>query len=85
VEAINGANCIYICSKTLFPPSSLSLSPSLPFSLSSSSSMVRTRTAAKPAATTDSEPQNDDNLEVISIGSLYNGPWDKKYWSSSRV
>jgi hypothetical protein len=47
--------------------------------------MVRTRTAAKPAATTDSEPPNDDNLEVISIGSLYNGPWDKKYWSSSRV
>ncbi|CAJ2636399.1 unnamed protein product [Trifolium pratense] len=42
--------------------------------------MVRTRTAAP----TDSEPENDDNLEVISIGSLYNGPWDKKYWSSSR-
>ncbi|KAI4357999.1 hypothetical protein L6164_001908 [Bauhinia variegata] len=25
-----------------------------------------------------------DGLEIISIGSLYKGPWDKKYWSSSR-
>ncbi|KAL5553593.1 hypothetical protein UlMin_040994 [Ulmus minor] len=25
-----------------------------------------------------------DGLEITSIGSLYNGPWDKKYWSSSR-
>ncbi|CAJ2637524.1 unnamed protein product [Trifolium pratense] len=46
--------------------------------------MVRSRTAAKPTAPTDSEPENADNLEVISIGSLYNGPWEKKYWSSSR-
>ncbi|XVF85783.1 hypothetical protein PTKIN_Ptkin17bG0145400 [Pterospermum kingtungense] len=33
------------------------------------------------------EGENDaklDGLEIISIGSLYNGPWDKKYWSSSR-
>lgn len=48
--------------------------------------MVRTRTAAKPAAPSPNAaaPENADNLEVISIGSLYNGPWDKKYWSSSR-
>ncbi|GAB4829032.1 hypothetical protein Ancab_018691 [Ancistrocladus abbreviatus] len=25
-----------------------------------------------------------DDLEIVSIGALYNGPWDKKYWSSSR-
>ncbi|GLT36955.1 hypothetical protein SLA2020_113000 [Shorea laevis] len=25
-----------------------------------------------------------DGLEIISIGSLYRGPWEKKYWSSSR-
>ncbi|KAI4302182.1 hypothetical protein MLD38_037963 [Melastoma candidum] len=25
-----------------------------------------------------------DGLELLSIGSLYSGPWDKKYWSSSR-
>ncbi|PPD72645.1 hypothetical protein GOBAR_DD30451 [Gossypium barbadense] len=25
-----------------------------------------------------------DDLEIISIGSLYKGPWEKKYWSSSR-
>ncbi|MFQ6663259.1 hypothetical protein Gotur_030851 [Gossypium turneri] len=24
-----------------------------------------------------------DNLEIVSIGSLYKGPWEKKYWSSS--
>jgi len=49
--------------------------------------MVKTRTAAKPAAPSPNAaaPENADNLEVISIGSLYNGPWDKKYWSSSRV
>ncbi|KAA8532878.1 hypothetical protein F0562_033005 [Nyssa sinensis] len=28
--------------------------------------------------------ENTDGLEIISIGTLYNGPWDKKYWSSSR-
>ncbi|KAK3039815.1 hypothetical protein RJ639_027128 [Escallonia herrerae] len=26
-----------------------------------------------------------DGLEIISIGALYEGPWEKKYWSSSRV
>ncbi|KAJ0963524.1 hypothetical protein J5N97_028646 [Dioscorea zingiberensis] len=25
-----------------------------------------------------------DGLEITSIGTLYEGPWDKKYWSSSR-
>ncbi|XP_042052237.1 uncharacterized protein LOC121797660 isoform X2 [Salvia splendens] len=25
-----------------------------------------------------------DDIEIISIGKLYNGAWDKKYWSSSR-
>ncbi|GMI99857.1 hypothetical protein like AT1G26330 [Hibiscus trionum] len=25
-----------------------------------------------------------DDLEIVSIGSLYKGPWEKKYWSSSR-
>ncbi|KAL8138134.1 hypothetical protein V2J09_004135 [Rumex salicifolius] len=25
-----------------------------------------------------------DGLEILSVGSLYGGPWDKKYWSSSR-
>ncbi|KAK4430102.1 hypothetical protein Salat_1310900 [Sesamum alatum] len=27
---------------------------------------------------------NSDGIEIISIGRLYTGPWDKKYWSSSR-
>ncbi|MFQ6637473.1 hypothetical protein Gotur_012626 [Gossypium turneri] len=26
-----------------------------------------------------------DDLEIVSIGSVYKGPWEKKYWSSSRV
>ncbi|OMO93525.1 hypothetical protein CCACVL1_06455 [Corchorus capsularis] len=30
------------------------------------------------------ESAKSDGLEIISIGSLYIGPWDKKYWSSSR-
>ncbi|KAK4263611.1 hypothetical protein QN277_029000 [Acacia crassicarpa] len=31
------------------------------------------------------EPEEkSDGLEIISIGSLYKGRWDKKYWSSSR-
>lgn len=59
---------------------SVSLSTSL-----SHFSMVRSRSAAKPSTPADAEPENDDKLELISIGSLYNGPWDKKYWSSSRV
>ncbi|MFQ6637472.1 hypothetical protein Gotur_012626 [Gossypium turneri] len=25
-----------------------------------------------------------DDLEIVSIGSVYKGPWEKKYWSSSR-
>ncbi|KAE8661454.1 hypothetical protein F3Y22_tig00113725pilonHSYRG00346 [Hibiscus syriacus] len=25
-----------------------------------------------------------DDLEIVSIGSLYKVPWEKKYWSSSR-
>ncbi|CAL9164676.1 unnamed protein product [Musa hybrid cultivar] len=25
-----------------------------------------------------------DDLEITSIGALYRGPWDKKYWSASR-
>ena len=29
--------------------------------------------------------EKPDGLEIASIGSLYAGPWDKKYWSSSRV
>ncbi|CAN6477893.1 unnamed protein product [Victoria cruziana] len=28
--------------------------------------------------------QNDDGLEIVAIGSLYRGPWVKKYWSCSR-
>ncbi|KAL2905350.1 Histone-lysine N-methyltransferase ATX2 [Bienertia sinuspersici] len=27
---------------------------------------------------------NSDGLEILSIGALYTGAWDKKYWSSSR-
>ncbi|RWW62766.1 hypothetical protein BHE74_00030088 [Ensete ventricosum] len=26
-----------------------------------------------------------DDLEITSIGALYRGQWDKKYWSASRV
>ncbi|KAK9276843.1 hypothetical protein L1049_006380 [Liquidambar formosana] len=32
----------------------------------------------------EQEEAKPDGLEITSIGSLYNGPWDKKYWSSSR-
>jgi hypothetical protein len=32
-----------------------------------------------------SEDDKSDGLDITSTGSLYNGPWDKKYWSSSRV
>ncbi|KAK9034200.1 hypothetical protein V6N11_050374 [Hibiscus sabdariffa] len=31
----------------------------------------------------EAAPKSDD-LEIVSIGSLYKGPWEKKYWSSSR-
>ncbi|GMY25815.1 hypothetical protein FCV25MIE_21057 [Fagus crenata] len=30
------------------------------------------------------EDDKSDGLDITSTGSLYNGPWDKKYWSSSR-
>ncbi|PON97232.1 Guanine nucleotide-binding protein, beta subunit [Trema orientale] len=30
------------------------------------------------------DEEKPDGLEITSIGSLYGGPWDKKYWSSSR-
>ncbi|XP_024018311.1 uncharacterized protein LOC21409112 [Morus notabilis] len=30
------------------------------------------------------DKEKQDGLEITSIGSLYTGPWDKKYWSSSR-
>ncbi|XP_058183113.1 uncharacterized protein LOC131301036 isoform X1 [Rhododendron vialii] len=30
------------------------------------------------------DEEKSDGLEIISIGKLYSGPWDKKYWSSSR-
>ncbi|XP_057531121.1 uncharacterized protein LOC130809378 isoform X3 [Amaranthus tricolor] len=30
------------------------------------------------------EDAKSDGLEILSIGVLYSGPWDKKYWSSSR-
>lgn len=43
-------------------------------------SMAKTRSAENPVP-----EENSDGLEIISIGSLYKGPWDKKYWSSSRV
>ncbi|CAI9096435.1 OLC1v1032586C2 [Oldenlandia corymbosa var. corymbosa] len=28
--------------------------------------------------------EQSDGLEIICIGKLYSGPWEKKYWSSSR-
>ncbi|KAL1198392.1 hypothetical protein V5N11_004212 [Cardamine amara subsp. amara] len=31
-----------------------------------------------------SEDRKSDDLEIVSVGALYNGSWDKKYWSSSR-
>ncbi|CAK9142437.1 unnamed protein product [Ilex paraguariensis] len=30
------------------------------------------------------DEEKSDGLEIISVGTLYSGPWDKKYWSSSR-
>ncbi|GAB2220612.1 hypothetical protein Droror1_Dr00008274 [Drosera rotundifolia] len=35
-------------------------------------------------AKTDEEGSKSDGLEIVSIGALYCGPLDKKYWSSSR-
>ncbi|CAN8291517.1 unnamed protein product [Cochlearia groenlandica] len=31
-----------------------------------------------------SEDKISDDLEIVSVGSVYIGAWDKKYWSSSR-
>ncbi|KAL8230010.1 hypothetical protein R6Q57_014910 [Mikania cordata] len=28
--------------------------------------------------------EKSDGLDIVSIGKLYEGPWEKKYWSSSR-
>ncbi|CAH9115012.1 unnamed protein product [Cuscuta europaea] len=28
--------------------------------------------------------EKSDGLEIVSVGKLYSGPWEKKYWSSSR-
>lgn len=28
--------------------------------------------------------EKSDGLEIVSIGKIYTGPWEKKYWSSSR-
>ncbi|XP_065860602.1 uncharacterized protein [Euphorbia lathyris] len=36
------------------------------------------------AKSADDVEEKLDGLEIISIGSLYSGTWDKKYWSSSR-
>lgn len=33
---------------------------------------------------TPDEEWKSDGLEILSIGTLYSGSWDKKYWSSSR-
>ncbi|KAH9772326.1 FYR C-terminal domain-containing protein [Citrus sinensis] len=33
----------------------------------------------------DEEEVKSEGLEIVSIGYLYNGPWEKKYWSSSRL
>ncbi|XP_024007740.1 uncharacterized protein LOC18992450 [Eutrema salsugineum] len=30
------------------------------------------------------EDRKSDDLEIVSVGALYSGSWDKKYWSSSR-
>ncbi|KAL0748797.1 hypothetical protein Bca101_030799 [Brassica carinata] len=38
---------------------------------------------ASPSAV--SEDWKSDDLEIVSVGDLYNGSCDKKYWSSSRV
>ncbi|KAK7346135.1 hypothetical protein VNO80_20650 [Phaseolus coccineus] len=44
--------------------------------------MAKTRRAEK-AAEAEAE-DGGDGLEIISIGSLYKGAWDKKYWTTSR-
>ncbi|EOA36038.1 hypothetical protein CARUB_v10008119mg, partial [Capsella rubella] len=31
-----------------------------------------------------SQDRKSDDLEIVSVGALYSGSWDKKYWSSSR-
>ncbi|CDY16152.1 BnaA09g28860D [Brassica napus] len=37
---------------------------------------------ASPSAV--SEDRKSDDIEIVSVGALYSGSWDKKYWSSSR-
>ncbi|KAF1862814.1 hypothetical protein Lal_00040082 [Lupinus albus] len=32
----------------------------------------------------EDKPPIDDGIEIVSIGSLYKGPWDKKFWTTSR-
>ncbi|CAH8390132.1 unnamed protein product [Eruca vesicaria subsp. sativa] len=32
-----------------------------------------------------SEDRKSDDLEIVSVGALYSGSWDNKYWSSSRI
>ncbi|ESW28388.1 hypothetical protein PHAVU_003G282800 [Phaseolus vulgaris] len=44
--------------------------------------MAKTRRAEK-AAGAEAE-DGGDGLEIISIGSLYKGAWDKKYWTTTR-
>ncbi|XP_020224826.1 uncharacterized protein LOC109806737 isoform X1 [Cajanus cajan] len=41
--------------------------------------MAKTRNAKKGA-----EADAENGLEIISIGSLYRGVWEKKYWTTSR-
>ncbi|KAJ7943318.1 DNA binding protein [Quillaja saponaria] len=41
--------------------------------------MTKPKVAERPKV-----EEKTDDLEIIAIGSLYKGPWDKKYWSSSR-
>ncbi|CAI9756151.1 unnamed protein product [Fraxinus pennsylvanica] len=33
---------------------------------------------------TKRKEEKSEGLEIVSIGKIYSGPWDKKYWSSSR-
>lgn len=47
--------------------------------LSKLRSPVLLHSMAKP------KEEKSDDLEITSIGALHKGPWDKKYWSSSRV
>ncbi|XP_027916913.1 uncharacterized protein LOC114176166 isoform X1 [Vigna unguiculata] len=44
--------------------------------------MAKTRSGEKAAKAETAD--SGDGLEIISIGSLYKGAWDKKYWTTSR-